>query len=165
MTTSRLLKAFALLSALCVSAAVWSWHVTHEPPDHWLVRVAVASFLATLVLGIVNPDTRPRMMLRFLAALFALFALIAFAGDVSRPAVDGQTRGALSLLYHLQTLAPAFVAALQRWVEHSIGPFGWDPVLTSLLSLPASWLFFLLAVGAGFLGRPRQRLRIFANDY
>ncbi|HVZ05670.1 hypothetical protein [Hyphomicrobium sp.] len=165
MTSSRLLKAFALLSLLCASAAVWSWHSTHEWPDHWLVRIAVTSFLLTFVLGLVNPDTRPRMMLRFLAALFALCALMSFAADISRPASGEASRGALSLLHHLQTLAPAFVISFQHSVEHSIGEFAWNPVLTSILSLPASWIFFLLAVGAGFLGRPRQRVRVFANDY
>lgn len=165
MTSSRLLKAFVLVSLLCISAAVWSWHATGEPPNRWLARVAIASLFAALVIGVVDPDTRPRMLMRFLAALFALFALIAFAADVSRPALDGHSRAAISLLQHLQTLAPSFVAAVERSVEGSIGAFAWDPVLTSVLSLPASLIFFVLAIVAGILGRPRQRVRIFANDY
>jgi hypothetical protein len=165
MTSSRLFKAFALVSLLCVSAAVWLWHTTGEPPNHWLARIAITSLFAALVVGVVNPDTRPRMLMRFLAALFALFALIAFAADFSRPALDGQSRAAISLLQHLQTLAPSFVAALKRSVENTIGTFAWDPVLTSVLSLPASLIFFVLAAVAGILGRPRRRVRIFVNDY
>ena len=164
MTSSRLLKALAFLSLFCVVAAAWIWHATGEPPDHWLLRIAGTSFFAALIVAIVSPDTRPRMLMRFLAALFALFALIAFAADISRPAVDGQSQGAISLLQHLQTLAPSFVAALERSVEHSTSTFVWDPVLTSILSLPAWLIFLVLAIGAGFLGRPRRRVRIFAND-
>lgn len=103
--------------------------------------------------------------MRFLAALFALFALISFASDISRPAIDGQGPGTMSLLQHLQSLAPTFVAALQRTIENATGAFVWDPLLTSFLSLPAWLLFLLFAVGAGFLGRPRRRVRIFVNDY
>lgn len=127
--------------------------------------MAVVAFLAALVVAIVNPDTRPRTMLRFLAALFALFALIAFAADISRPPVDGESLGATSLLQHLEMLAPSFVTTLQRSIGQGISPLLWNPILTSVLSLPAWVVFTLLAVASGFLGRPRRRVRIFANDY
>jgi len=165
MTSSRLFKAFALLSLLCASAAAWYWHATGQSPGHGLMRIAAASFLAALVTAIVNPDTRPRTMLRFLAALFALFALIAFAADVSRSPLDGGSLGATSLMQHLQMLAPSFVVTLERSIGHSISPFLWDPVLTTILSLPAWVVFAFFAAAAGYLGRPRRRVRIFANDY
>jgi hypothetical protein len=104
-------------------------------------------------------------MLRFLAALFALFTLIAFAADISRPTVEGSSGGAISLMQHLQTWSPAFVASLQRSATATINPFLWDPVLTSVLALPATMIFLLLTIGCGYLGRPRRRIRIFANDY
>ena len=72
MTSSRLLKALAFLSLFCVVAAAWIWHATGEPPDHWLLRIAGTSFFAALIVAIVSPDTRPRMLMRFLAALFAV---------------------------------------------------------------------------------------------
>lgn len=165
MTSSRLLKALALLSIACVAAAAWIWHLTGEPPEPWILRLAATSFIAALIVGVVGRDTRPRLMMRFLAALFALFALLAFAADISRPAVDNANPGAISLLQHLRTLAPTFVNALEHSVERSAGSFLWDPILTSLLSLPAWLIFLVLSVGAGFLGRPRQRVRIFVNDY
>lgn len=165
MTSSRLFKAFAILSLLCASAAAWYWHATGQSPGRGLIRIAVASFLAALVTAIINPDTRPRIMLRFLAALFALFALIAFAADVSRLSLDGENLGATSLMQHLQTLAPSFVATLERSIGHTISPFLWDPILTTVLSLPAWVVFAIFACAAGYLGRPRRRVRIFANDY
>jgi hypothetical protein len=165
MTSSTLFKVFAGLAVLFTTAFFWLWYATGEQPNPWLIRLALGSFVITLVMSVVNPDTRPRLMLRFLAALFALFTLIAFAADVSRAPVDGHGEGPISLLHHLQNLAPAFVAALERSVTRSIDPFFWDPVLTSILSLPATMIFLLLAIACGFLGRPRRRVRIFANDY
>jgi hypothetical protein len=165
MTSSRLLKALALLSLSCMAAAAWIWHSTGEPPGHWLLRTATVSFFAALIVALVSADTRPRMLMRFLSALFALFALIAFAADISRPAMDGQAFGSMSLLQHMQALAPAFITALQHTIENSAGTAAWDPLITSVLSLPAWLIFLLLALGAGLLGRPRQRIRIFVNDY
>ncbi len=114
MASSSLLKIFAGLAALFITAFFWLWYATGEQPNPWLIRLAIGSLLIALVMSVVNPDTRPRLMLRFLAALFALFTLIAFAADVSRPPVDGHSEGSISLLQHLQNLAPKSVAALER---------------------------------------------------
>jgi hypothetical protein len=165
MTTSRLLKFFAILSLLSTLTALWLWYATEEPPTRWLIRLSVVSFFAALVTSLIDVDTRPRLMLRFLAALFALFALISLAGDISRPAIGGESFAATSLLQHLQALAPSFVAALEKSISRSIGPFVWDPMLTSILGLPASLIFLMLAVAAGIAGRPRRRVQIFVNDY
>jgi hypothetical protein len=163
MTSSTLLKVFSALAAISAAAYVWLWYSSGEQPTPWLLRIAAASFLIAFVSGFVNPDTRPRLMLRFLAALFALFTLISFAADVSRPRADGE--GAISLLQHLQTLAPTFLSALERTVTRATASYVWDPGLTSILSLPTTTIFLLLAIACGYLGRPRRRIRIFANDY
>lgn len=163
MTSSTLLKVFSGLAAATAAAYAWLWYTSGEPPTPWLIRCAVASFLIALVASLVNRETRPRLMLRFLAALFALFTLISFAADVSRPPASSE--GAVSLLQHLHNLAPAFLTALQRSVTRVSDAYLWDPVMTSILSLPATTIFLLLAIACGYLGRPRRRIRIFANDY
>ncbi len=163
MTSSMLLKVSAGLAVLSATAYFWLWYETGEPAPAALLHVAAASLLVALIASVVNPETRPRLMLRFLAALFALFTLISFAADVSRPRSDGE--GAISLLQHLQNMAPAFLSALEHTISHAAAPFVWNPILTSVLSLPATMIFLLLAIACGFLGRPRRRVRIFANDY
>jgi len=165
MTSSVLLKIFAGLAALSATAYGCLWYAAGEPNNGWLLRLALAAFLLTVVMSVVNPETRPRLMLRFLAALFALCTLIAFAADISRIPVDGTSPDSISLMQHLQSWAPAFLAALQRSVTSSTEPFLWDPVLTSILSLPGTVIFLLLTIACGYLGRPRRRIRIFANDY
>lgn len=163
MASSVLLKVFTSLAAGSAAAYGWLWYVNGAPSNPWLIRIAMASVLIALVAGVVNRETRPRLMLRFLAALFALLTLISFAADVSRPRADGE--GAISLLQHLHNLAPAFVSALERSISSATDPFVWNPVVTTILSLPATMIFLLLAITCGFLGRPRRRVRIFANDY
>jgi hypothetical protein len=163
MTSSMLLKVSAALAVLSAAAYLWLWYETGEPAPAVLLHVSAAALLVALVSSIANAETRPRLMLRFLAALFALFTLISFAADVSRPRSEGE--GAISLLQHLQNMAPAFLSALEHTVSHAATPFVWDPVVTSVLALPATMIFLLLAIGCGFLGRPRRRVRIFANDY
>jgi hypothetical protein len=163
MKSAVLLKVFAALAVGSAAAYFWLWYATGEPSTPWLIRVAAVCLLFALAAGLINSETRPRMMLRFLAALFALFTLISLAADVSRPLTDGQ--GAISLLQHLRNLAPAFLTALERSVVRATDAFVWDPVLTSILSLPATMIFLLLAITCGYLGRPRRRIRIFANDY
>ena len=163
MTSSTLLKAFSALAAAAAASYVWLWYSSGEPPTSWLIRIAAVAFLIALVAGVANRESRPRLMLRFLAALFALFTSISFAADVSRPRADGE--GAISLLQHLHNLAPAFLAALERTITRAADAFAWEPVMTSILSLPATMIFLLLAIACGYLGRPRRRVRIFANDY
>ncbi|MBS0239632.1 MAG: hypothetical protein JSS54_06740 [Proteobacteria bacterium] len=165
MTSSVLLKIFAGLAVLSAAAYGCLWYAAGEPNNGWLLHLALAAFLIAVVMSVVNPETRPRLMLRFLAALFALCTLIAFAADISTVPVDGSSPGAISLMQHLQSWAPAFLAALQRSVTNSMQPILWDPVLTSVLSLPGTLIFLLLTIACGYLGRPRRRIRIFANDY
>ena len=164
MTSSVLLKIFAGLAALSATAYCCLWYAAGEQSNGWLLRLAVAAFLIALIMSVVNPETRPRLMLRFLAALFALCALIAFAADITQLPVEGTSPASISLMQHLESGAPAFLTSLERSVT-SIEPFLWEPVLTSLLSLPGTMMFLMLAIACGYLGRPRRRIRIFANDY
>ena len=152
--------AIALAAAL---AAFWSWRMSEGTPDHTFIRIAIASAIAATIVGLIGADTRPRLMLRFVAALFALVAVIAYAADFSRPP-GGENSGAVSLLQYLQNFAPVFVAAAKTTIERWFGSFMWDPVMTTVLSLPAYLLFLLLALAAGLAGRPRHRVQIFVND-
>jgi hypothetical protein len=165
MTSTRLLKLFAILSLVSTLIALWLWRERGVAPSPWLIRFSAAAFVAALIMSIVDAETRPRLMLRFLSALFALGALISLAADVSRVAIAGEKFAAISLLQHLNTLSPSFVTSLGRFISHSISPLAWDPLLLSVLNLPATFLFVGLAVVAGIAGRPRQRVQIFVNDY
>ena len=164
MTSSRIFKLLVLCSGLAALASLWPWYTAGEPVDRLFLRVAAGILVIALLVGLVGADTRPRLMLRFLAALFALAAVIAYAADVSGAAgTTNVTSG--SLLQYMQNFAPVLLAATQRTIEHWGGSTLWDPVLTSILSIPAYVTFLLLALAAGLASRPRHRVQIFINDH
>ncbi len=162
MTSQRLLKVLAFLSLLATIAAVLLWRQTGVAPSPWLVRFSIATFAAALLVGLIGDDTRPRIMLRFLAALLALIAVIAFAADFSHYGAAHPGFSATSLMTRWNELAPSLLAATKAAVMHS-APLVWEPLLTTVLELPAFMIFGALAALMGFAGRPRREIRIFVN--
>ncbi len=163
MTAQHLLKLLALLSLVLTIAAITLWWTTGETPSPWLVRASLTSFALALLTGLIGQDTRPRVMMRFLAALFAIISAIAFAADFSHTGPDGESFKLTSLMTHLNERTPSLVASSKATVTRTLGDAAWDPMLTSVLSLPATVIFAGLAAAFGFAGRPRRRVRIFVN--
>ena len=160
MTSQRLLKLLALVSIATSIAAFWLWRSTGETPSPWLMRASIAAFAGALLAGLICEVTRPRLMLRFLASLFALIAVIAFAADFSH---TGGSFKATSLMGHLNDFAPSLLTSAKNAMSHSPLPFLWDPLLTTLLSYPTFAIFAALALTAGLASRPRREVRIFVN--
>lgn len=157
MNAQRLLKILALISIAATGASVAQWYETGLAPSPILVNISAGAFIAALLAGLVGQDTRPRMMLRFLAALLALVAVIAFVTDLSR-----STEGFTTLTGHLNLLAPSLLAALKTSISQAAGAGVWEIVL-SLLSIPTFLGFALLAAICGFASRPHHQLSIYVN--
>lgn len=164
MTSQKLMKIFAALAILAGLAAAQQWRTGDIDPSPWLIRFALAAGAAAFVLFVVNPQTRPRVMLQFLAALFATLALFAFAADftAARSAPDHDF-AATSVLQRLSNLAPSLVSATHSGVVNALGEAAWDPLLTTLLGMPAYLFFLILAAFAGYAGRHRRDVQIFIN--
>jgi hypothetical protein len=160
MTSQRLLKLLAFLSLLATAAAVSIWRSTGMAPTAWLVRLSIGLFALALLVGLLGEETRPRVMLRFLSALFALIAVIALAADFSHAAAGFKST---SLMKHCNDLAPSLLNSIKTSILHSPAPFLWQPVLTRALAFPTYLIFAVLAFFAGFAGRPRSQIRIFVN--
>jgi hypothetical protein len=102
-------------------------------------------------------------VLRFLASLFALVAVVALVADAT-PALEGSRPfAATSVIGYWQELAPASLAAARSVVSARTFPWVWDPVVMSVLDLPTPVLFGLLAIVCGFLGRRREEMKIHIN--
>lgn len=157
MNAQRLLKILALISIAATLAAVIEWRELQQPPSPLLVQISVIAFAGALVAGLIGQETRPRIMLRFLAAVCALVAVIAFVTDYSRPA-----SGFSSLAGHLALLAPSLLANFKATVTHAAGPSAWT-VVAKALAVPTYIAFALLAALCGFASRPRQRLSVYVN--
>lgn len=97
------------------------------------------------------------MMLRFLAAVFALLAIVALVTDLSR--AGGSIT---SLAEHLSQFAPSLLAAAKAGISQQLGSAIWDAV-TMVLNLPSYAVFAILAAICGFAARPRQQISVFVN--
>lgn len=163
MNSQNLLKVLALISLVASAAAIAIWRETGEAPSPWLIRTAIAALVAALVVFVINAETRPRIMLQFLAALFAMLAFFTFASDFS--AAHAGTTGfrSLTLLDRMSDFAPTAVVSLKAAVSRTLGASAWDPGLTAILGLPSYLVFAALAGICGYAGRPRREPRIFIN--
>ncbi len=163
MSSQRLLKLLAFISLSATIAAIWMWRTTGAPPSPWLLRTSLVSFAGAVIVGVCAQATRPRLMLRFLAMLFSMIAVIAFAGDFAHSGPDG-TVGfkATSLMGHLEEFVPLLLASAKASVSRS-SSFVWDPLLTGLFGFPTFVVFGALASICGFSSRPREQVRIFIN--
>jgi hypothetical protein len=162
MISRRTVRAIVAIAAASIAATAVTWWQSPDGVPIWLRRTALVAIAVALLATLVNVDTRPRLMLRFVSALFFLIAVIALAADWTR-SPDSQITGAASLLDHLTVLTPSIVSSMQSTLSSSISPSLWDPVMTSVLGLPAWVIFTALALGSAIAGRPRREARIFAN--
>lgn len=124
-----------------------------------LPLLLLASVAGTLLIGLFGRQTRPRAMLRFLATLCALVAVLSFVADFVRPA-DGSDG---TLLGHIQRTMPTFFESLKDMVSAPANGLLWDPLMTSILAHPTWVIFLVLAFILGYAGRPLHRVEIFTN--
>lgn len=102
------------------------------------------------------------LLLRLLGGWSLLVALVAFFNDLI---LSGRQDAFVttSLGKHWFALSPTTLNLTQAGLERHVHPVLWDPVLTSLLVLPAALVFAVLGVVLYVLGRRRRTINIFAN--
>lgn len=96
-------------------------------------------------------------ILRLLAALFLLLSVVLF---VAGTAGSG---GGSSTAAHWHALSPSSYAAFAASVTRKLGAWAWNPLLSSILALPAYVLFGCLAAIFGFAGRRRRVVNVYVN--
>lgn len=102
-------------------------------------------------------------VLRFLAGLLLLAAVIAFIDDAT-PWISSFGPFAVTPLgTHWQEIAPNSLEAARQAVGGSAVAFVWDGVIAPLLRIPTFALFGFLGALFGWLGRHRKRVNVFAN--
>jgi len=101
-------------------------------------------------------------VLRFLAGVFLLIAVIAAVNDVTRS--QSADKAVMTSTYeHWSKLAPVTLAAAKGAVERRVHPVVWSWGVGPLLQLPAWGLFGLFALLCALAGRRRREINIFAN--
>jgi hypothetical protein len=102
-------------------------------------------------------------VLRFLASLFALIAVVALVTDAT-PALTGTGHfKATSVVGYWRDLAPSTLLTARAAVARTTAPWVWEPGMTSVLNLPASALFGGLAIVCGYFGRRREQMKLHVN--
>jgi hypothetical protein len=163
MTSQRFLKLLSLISLIATMTAIAIWRQTGEAPSPWLTRLAVAALCAALVVFVIDRETRPRIMLQFLAALFATLALFTFAADYT--GAHSATGGfhSMTLLERMTDFAPSLPVSIKNGVSRALGVAAWDSGIALLFGLPAYLFFAILALVSGYAGRPRREIQIYIN--
>jgi hypothetical protein len=102
-------------------------------------------------------------LLRFLAGVFLLVAVVAATNDVTRSMIAGQQVPLVSTHAHWSKLAPVTLTSARNAIQRNTHPLVWDPGLTTVLQLPAWALFGIVGTLLAYAGRRRRQVNIFAN--
>jgi hypothetical protein len=101
-------------------------------------------------------------LLRFLAGVFFLVAVMAAVNDVTRSMATDKAV-TTSTYEHWSKLAPKTFDAARGAIGRGTHPVVWDWALAPLLGLPAWGLFGLAGLICAYVGRRRREVNIFAN--
>lgn len=100
---------------------------------------------------------------RVLSGLFLLAATLLLISEATRAQLGVPGAPFTPLLTQLTQSAPAMLRAIEKSVS-SVHPLLWDPVLRSVLALPAWISVGSIGIVFGWLGRRRhERISVFTN--
>jgi hypothetical protein len=108
-------------------------------------------------------DTPAMAVLRFLASLFALIAVLAFVTDATPALIGTGPFKANSVIGYWRDLTPSTLVTVRAAVTHATSPWVWDSMIASVLNLPASVLFGVLAIVCGYFGRRHEPMKMHIN--
>ena len=100
---------------------------------------------------------------KFLGSWLLAGAALTFINDVTRGLPAGARFTFLSMRGLWQLCHDGSLTAAQGAIQRGLHPLAWDPVLTSVLKLPAWFLLGVLGLALCALGRQRRRVQLFTN--
>jgi hypothetical protein len=135
---------------------------TVDQVDAWQARAGRTHLVGSMAFDAAEEQRHVMLVMRFIASLFLLGAVIALTADISRPGRADAPRFA-SIERHWADLAPQSLAGAQKVVRSRVHPVVWDPMIRSVIGVPAFLMLGGLAGAFFYLGRPRRRVEIFVN--
>lgn len=100
---------------------------------------------------------------RFLAALFALVAIVAFVADATPQLAGTGPLVGTTLESQWERISPNSLKAARESLSQSISPVAWTGLETIALGFPTWGVFGTLAMLCGIIGRRRHRVNVFVN--
>lgn len=103
------------------------------------------------------------LILRILSGVFLLAATLALIAEATRAQLGVPGAPFTSVMTQLAEVAPAVLQGIEKWVR-GVHELLWDPVLQSILQLPAWISLGSIGLILGWIGRRRyQRINVFTN--
>ncbi len=102
-------------------------------------------------------------VLRFLAGLLLIAALVALVSDVTRALMAAGPFVPTSLGRLWAETAPKSLAAARAVVSQGLSPSAWGMLASTLLAMPTFLVLGTLGVLLGWLGRRRSKVNIYVN--
>ncbi len=102
-------------------------------------------------------------VLRFLAGICLIAALVALVTDATRPRPEQAAFAPTSLGKLWSDTAPRSLAATRNAVSQASSPLIWDALVARVLQLPTFLALGGLGLLFGYLGRRRRRIDVFTN--
>jgi hypothetical protein len=133
---------------------------------NFLLANAAVVVPALFVLALLISATARAFMLallRFVARPLLLLAVVALVYDGTRTIAGGSGLIVTSLAEHWNNLAPNSFAAAQALFVRLGHPVVWDAGILKVLLLPAWLVAGLLGFLLAFIGRKRERAKVFVN--
>jgi len=104
-----------------------------------------------------------RLTFRILSGLFLLAATLLLISEATRAQLGVAGAPFTPLMVQLAQSAPALLKSMQKAVG-GVHPLLWDPLLTSILAVPAWITLGSIGLLFGWLGRRRhERISVFTN--
>jgi hypothetical protein len=133
--------------------------------NFFLVHAAIVLPVTVALTLVVSSTARAavKLLLRLVARLLLIAAVVAIAYDGSRTLAGGSSLVITSLGDHWTALHPASIEALRKLIVAKAHPLLWDSAVRPVLRLPAWLVAGVLALLFGLLGRRRRKVSIFVN--
>jgi hypothetical protein len=100
---------------------------------------------------------------RFLAALFALVAVLAFVADVTPPLSGTGPFAPTSVEAQWERISPNSLKGARDSLSASVSPKVWQALEAAVLGFPTWAVFGVLALLFGYAGRRRNRVNVYIN--
>jgi hypothetical protein len=92
-----------------------------------------------------------------------LLAMVAAVVDATKSLAGGGAWVVTPMVEQWQALNADSLAATKAWISTNLGPFVWDPVMTTILHAPTWVVFGILGVLLYWLGQKRKPVEVFIN--
>jgi hypothetical protein len=103
------------------------------------------------------------VLLRIFGVWLLLLAMVAAVVDATKSLAGGGAWVVTPMGEQWQALSPETLRDAKAGIETNVGPFLWDPVMTTILHAPTWVVFGILGVLLYWLGQKRKPVEVFIN--